>query len=539
MRNQKTAKGFTILSAAGMIVKILSLLYIPFLIMLIGHEGYGIYSAAYQIYTFIFVLTNSGVPIAISKLVSELVAVGNYKDAVKSFKISRLILITTGIVMALIMLVLARPLSNVTHYSKSYYSILALAPAILLTSSACAYRGYFQGRENMAPIAISQILEQIANSAFTLVFAWLLIKYGVEMGCVGGTLGTTIGAFVSAAYLVMYYKKHNKFPRSNNGKKYGYKRMSNKRILAKIISYGLPITICVGMTYAGNIVDLWNTKSRLLTTNIFTDAQASAMYGILVKYQQLLNVPIAIISALSAAVLPAISAAVARADRKDVKDKVTFSFKTCFLVALPSAVGFAILSRPIFVTIFGIKNSEGSNLLLLGSIVLVLTSIVQIQTTILQSIGKLYTATFYSFLGIVGKITANYFLISIPSINITGAVLGSMVGFAIPLILNHIVIQRSLRVKVNLFKISLKPLIASIAMGICVFVVSYAIKVGFGFISKGYFMYFMQTAVSVILGAFIYVYVLIINGGIRKKDLESLPGSFTRFIPKVLLNKVR
>lgn len=405
MKEQSTTKGFAILSAAGMMVKVLSLLYIPFLKGIISDEGYGVYGAAYSVYVFIYVITNSGIPIAISKLISELTAVKNYKDAVKSFKISRFILFLIGSFMTIIMIIFARSLSNAVNYEKAYLSILALAPAILFTSIASAYRGYFQGWGNMVPTAVSQVIEQVINTIFTLVFAALLIKYGIAAGCAGGTIGTSLGAFASSSYLILFYEKHKKIKVPKGYNNIEVKRYSTKQILKKIANYGIPITICVGMTYAGNLIDVGNTKARLMAGGL-NDAYASSLYGYLVKYQQLLNVPIAIVTSLAVAILPAISSAAALKDREQVRDKIKYAFKLCFLIAIPSAFGLAVLSEPIF---YMLKFGEGSFLMKYGSIVLILMSVMQIQTTILQSIGKLYTATIYSVIGIGFKILANIF----------------------------------------------------------------------------------------------------------------------------------
>ena len=153
-----------------------------------------------------------------------------------------------------------------------------------------------------------------------------------------------------------------------------------KKLMKKIINYGVPITICVGMTYAGNLVDVWNTKVRLMAGGL-SDVNSTILYGYLTKYQQLMNVPITIISSLSAAILPAISAAFAVKNNKRVRDNINYSFRLCFLIAIPCAVGFSVLSDPIFKLL---KFRGGSYIMAWGSVVLVLMSLMQIQTTILQ-----------------------------------------------------------------------------------------------------------------------------------------------------------
>lgn len=134
---------------------------------------------------------------------------------------------------------------------------------------------------------------------------------------------------------------------------------------------------------------LQNTKNRLLVAG-FSDSNATILYGTLVKYQQLLNVPIALITALSAAILPAIAGAVALNDKNDVKNGINYAFKICFLISIPCTIGLAVLNVPIFNLLFSSRYAGGASLMRIGSVVLILMSVVQIQTTILQSIGKLY-----------------------------------------------------------------------------------------------------------------------------------------------------
>lgn len=207
MKVQSVSRGFSVLAFAGITVKILSLLYIPFLLAIISDEGYGIYSAAYMVYVLIYAISNAGIPVAISKSVSELVAVGNYKDAIRSFKIARSFLLIIGIIMSIVMFLFASSLSKAIHFEKAYLAIVALSPTLLFTSVASSYRGYFQGRGNMTPTAISQIIEQVVNTIFTLVFAALLMRFGLVWACAGGTIGTSLGALFSAVFLVMYHKR--------------------------------------------------------------------------------------------------------------------------------------------------------------------------------------------------------------------------------------------------------------------------------------------------------------------------------------------
>ncbi|MDQ2085747.1 polysaccharide biosynthesis protein [Herbivorax sp. ANBcel31] len=534
MKKQSIAKGFAVLTIASMFVKILSVLYIPFLRGILGDEGYGIYGAAYQVYTFIYVIANSGIPVAISKTISELTYAGNYKDALRAFKIARSYLIGIGAVLAICMFVFAGPISRILHFEKSYLAILALSPTILITSISSAYRGYFQGRSNMTNTAVSQIIEQIANVIFTLLFAMLLMRYSLEAACAGGTIGTSMGALASMIFLGFVFYKKKKFIIPKDEVKKDVKGYTYKQLAKRIINYSIPITIAVGATYAGNLVDMANTKIRLMTGG-YIEAEATILYGFLTKYQQLMNVPISIVAALAAAVLPSLSGSIALNDKQQFQNKLRYSLRLCLFVVVPSAVGFSILSEQIYSFL---KFGDGFELMKYGAVVLVFMSLVQIQTTILQGAGRLYIATRNVVIGIIAKILINYFLISIPDINIYGAIIGSVVGFGIALLLNTISIKKHLNVNIYLLKNALKPLVSSIIMGGMVFIfykISYFL---FNLFIGDYFSNVIAVIISIIVGVVAYVFSMIIFKGITKKDLIEMPDRLKKFIPSKVYNRI-
>ncbi|NLD49542.1 MAG: polysaccharide biosynthesis protein [Clostridiaceae bacterium] len=534
MRKQSISKGFAVLSVAGIAVKILSILYIPFLRWIIGDEGYGIYGAAYQVYVFIYVIANSGIPVAISKSVSELVALENYKDAARVFKIARAYLIIIGVTLSVAMFAASGPLAGLVRFDKSFLAIAALSPTILFTSIGSAYRGYFQGRGNMTPTAVSQIVEQIVNVICTLLFAYLLIGRGIEAACAGGTVGTSMGALVSTAFLIYIFNKNRNTIVPEESRKKNINRFTYRQLAVKVLDYSIPITVCLAAQYAGNLVDLANTKARLLTAG-FSDANASIMYGYLTKYQQLMNVPISFVSALAAAVLPSLSGSMALRDREQTQHKIRYSVRLCFLLVIPSAVGFSVLSEPVYSLL---KFGAGSYLMLYGSVVLVLMAVVQIQTTILQGAGKLYRATVNVLIGIAAKVLLNYVLIAIPQLNINGAIIGSAAGFIIPLILNTAAIRKYVGVRTDMAKQVSKPLISSIVMGLAVLIVYKTVNVVVGLSGALYFSNALAVVLSVISGMLVYLMVMLKLKGINEEDLDALPERFKRIIPKKFLNRM-
>jgi stage V sporulation protein B len=536
LNKQSTTKGFAILSGAGFMVKIISLLYVPFLNKILGDQGYGVYASAYNIFVYMYVLTNAGIPVAISKMISELIAMGNYKDAVKTFKIARGLLLVLGIIMSLLMLVFAAPLANVTESAPAKLAIMALSPTILLTSILSAYRGYFQGRGNMTPTAISQVLEQIANTIFSLVFAALFVKYGIAAGSAGGTIGTSVGALIAVIYMINMYEKNKVFRVSKGYNKSTARVFTTKKLVKKLLSYSVPMTVCVGLQQSGLLIDLFLVKSRMAYSGI-DKAQVDILWGMLAKYTTLVGVPIAIVSALAVAILPSISSLVALRDKKAVREKINYAFRLCFLVAVPSAVGLAVLAKPIVYLIQ--YGPEVSKLLRYGSVVIILMAVVSIQTSILQGLGKLYLVTFYAVLGLMGKIIINYIFVAIPSFNILGAVLANGVSFAIPLVLNSRTINKVLRVKIKLSKHAIKPIIASGVMAIVAKLMYGNFDFILSFIKEGYFANALAVIISIGFAILTYFFTLVLIGGISKADLEVLPSKITKLIPSSILNRIR
>lgn len=533
LNRQSTTKGFAILSIAGLLVKILSILYVPFLRKILGDEGVGIYGAAYNVFVFMYIITNSGIPVAISKLVSELIAVENYQDAVKSFKMSRSLLSVVGLIMSLLMFILAEPLANSMNFPRAALAIKALSPTLVFTALLSSYRGYFQGRGNMTPTGVSQVVEQIFNIIFSLGFAYFLLKsFGLEEGVAGATVGTSVGAFAAVIILKVFYQKYRKFKVPSGYNPLKVKRYSNEKLFKKILNYSIPMTVCIGLQNLGLLIDPKIVKARLMDIG-YTQSLADVSYGWLYQYNTLIFVPITIIMALAAAILPSISGSAAVNDNESLEGKVNYSFRLCFMISIPAAAGLMSLSIPIF-RLLG-YNIDAAALMKYGAFILIFMAIVQIQTSILQGVGKLYSVTVYAVIGLIAKIIVNYIAIGKPNINIFGALIGNAICFFIPLILNYLTINKVLKVRISLIKHAIKPLIASFVMGIVAYLLQFNLDFTLSLINMGYFSNAIATIVSIAAAVFTYLYVLILTGGITRRDFDILPSKLLKFIPGFMI----
>lgn len=529
------SRGFLILSIAGLLTKVISVFYIPLLQRIIGLDGYGIYQNCYEVFLFFYAVTNLGTQPAIAKVVAELTALGKHNDAIRTLKIARALLALVGAVLTLFLMSCAFPIGRLIGNPAASYGILMLAPSIFVTSLLSSYRGYFQGINSMTSIAISQVLEQIINILISLTCAFFLVKISVEYGSAGGTIGTSVGALIACLYMVYIYTIR-KFEEDSVEAQGSNKRVRTKHIIKKLFKYGLPITLSAGLQNFGSLVDMVNVNSRLAAAG-FNMQQSQVLYGVLGRYKTLLSVPLIVITALGTTVLPAVSAAMALKNKKEVRIKATFAYKLTFLITIPAAVGLSLLGREVFELLYG--TDQGFDLMVIGSVVLVLMAVVQIQTVILQSMNKLYFVLGTFSIGIATKIIANYILVGITEINILGVVAGNFLWFAIPMLLNQRALKKALRTKIPFFRNLTKPLIASGLMGVVIYGMKMPIGIIIQIINGGTILRGITTMIMISVGSFVYVYSIILFKGIKKNDLDSISPRIFIMLPKFLRVKIK
>lgn len=241
-------------------------------------------------------------------------------------------------------------------------------------------------------------------------------------------------------------------------------------------------------------------------------------------------VPITIISALAVTVLPAVSKAVTLNDKKLTENRINFAYKISFIISIPAAVGLSVLSRPIYILL---KYNDGYNIMLVGSCIVIFMALFQIQISILQGIGRIYIVTFYSILGIIIKYTVNYILIAIPSINIYGAIIGSLLGFLVPVILNSIYVKVILKLKIRITTYIYKCIVSCTAMGLGAYIIYNILNFAIDIINRGYINNAISVSVAIIVGVITYVYSMILTKGITDEELDFLPVRIKKILKSI------
>lgn len=547
-KQQSIGKGFVVLSVSNILVKVISLFFVPIMRMLLGGAaGYAIFGASNEVFAFVYVLATAGLPVAISKLITELTAKNDPRAAERAFKLARSILFMIGLTLAILLAVFAKPIAGWMNAEESWAGILCISPTVLICSMLSSYKGYFQGKKNMTPTAVSQVVEQLVHVVVSVVMVLLLRPLGIVWAVAGASTGTAVGAFI--ALLLMYREsrkeKNQEYrqrlsvlrtggrdaleevlsPEAGNG---DVKRVTTKDLLRKIVFYSIPITLNAGIQYGGNMIDASILLGRLEAAG-FTQNISRSLYGDLLATRQLMNVPTSIISSLCVSVLPTLAALYALNDHRQITEKTNYGFRLCYMVAVPMVAAFAIFAQPIY-TLLG--YGANYNILMALSFSVLLQGTVHLQSSILQSVNRLFTATGFLGISVVLKAALNYILVGIPGLNVYGAVISTYVSYIIPFFLNQYVLNKKMRMRISVLDNLWRPCLAS------AFMIMLGMPAYFGLyhiLAMGLPVYAATLAaflVTAVLCVAVYAYVLAKIGGVTQFDLKNISPGLGRRWPK-------
>ena len=356
-----------------------------------GDKGNGIVSASYQIYALLLTISSIGVPNAISKLVSERVAIGDHKGAHRIFKIAFATFAVIGLVGTLMLFFGAHLIAvEWLQIPESEMTLVALSPAIFFVAIASVMRGYFNGRQQIKATARSQTLEQIFKTALTIILVEIVAiisNVSTEWMAAGATLATTLATMTGFGYLYLYYKVRRKEIAAEIKSTVNYKYERVRSIVKKIVLVSLPIALTAILSSVNKNIDSFTVVRSL--KEFLPDDVAVSQYGILGgKVDTLTSLPLSINVAFATALVPAISAAKAKKDKKTIKQKTTFSLLVSILIGLPCTVGMCIFAGPILELLYP-NASDGTVILQISSLTILFTILDQTINGALQGYGLL------------------------------------------------------------------------------------------------------------------------------------------------------
>ncbi len=510
-------EGAFILSAAGIIAKLMGFGYRIVLPRVIGGEGIGLYQLAYPIYTTLLVVSRSGIPVSLAKLISDRMTKGETKNAFKIFKIGRKLSIFIGIIIFLLMVFLAKPIIQFLNWDpRALYTVLAISPAVFFVSIMATYRGFFQGLQNMVPTAYSQIIEQFIRMTTMIVLVYLLIPYGIGFAAAGATFGAVTGSIAGLLVLLyIYSRKKDEIWNSIHTSK--IKKYNTLNIVKDIAVLGLPVTFGALVLPLMSLVDAIIVPQRLLAAGF---ENALELYGSLSGMALVLvNFPTIITISLAASLVPAISEAFALEDSGLIKRRTENALRLTILIGLPSSVGLFILAEPLTTVIF--DSAAAAIPLRVVSWGVLFITLQQTSSAILQGIGKTAIPAVNLFIGAILNGIINYILTGLPQFGIRGAALGTVVGFGTAAFLNLIFVKK--HTSFSIFKKSLifKPIISVLLMAIIV-------QQGFKFLLNITstiinYNYIFSTFLAVFIGVISYGFMLLLIREIKYSDLLLIP----------------
>ena len=526
--------GAAILAAGILVVKLIGMFYKIPLLNIIGEQGSADFGNAYNIYSVLLTISTAGLPVAVSKLVSEANALGRRNQVRRTFQLALALFLILGVLSFFVMFFGSERLAAMMNDSMAAPGIRALAPAVICVGCLSAFRGYAQGHGNMTPTAVSQIIEALCKLTVGLGLAFWLVNHGADAShaAAGAITGVTVGTIVALAYMLMNFL----VDRSREPQLSHDRPDEASTILKHLLMIAIPITISSSMVgivtvidtslvqgqlqrallenqdtwnLYGNFVDFTSLEEALSAwqaalpdgstvsmslldqyaaqaealrdqQSALTDLQSASLelhaaledisrtlYGNYSNALTIYNLPTSLMAAVTAAVIPAVSGALARRDRRGAGRITASALRISALAACPMAVGLFVLGEPIMALIFPNLNSElaGPLLSTLGLATLFVCMML-VCNSILQAHGFVSLPVIIMVAGGVVKIITNYNVVIQPSIGIYGAPMGNVLCFALCMALDLLLIARVIPRRPKYLQVFAKPLAASALMGL-------------------------------------------------------------------------
>ncbi len=529
MGGQKKKNNFVlqagILAAAGFIVKIISLIYRSPLLSIIGLEGNGYYSTAINIYTIILLISSYSIPSAISKLIAQKLAFKEYRNVQRIFQCALLYVLIVGGAAAVFTYVAAPFLMH--DSPNSVMALRVLAPTIFFSGFLGVLRGYFQAHGSMLHTSLSQILEQILNAVVSILAAYLLIgtvaNEGETMkavyGSAGSALGTGAGVVTALVFMLGMYLLNRKIinrrlihDRTGEVDSYG----EIFRLLFTIVT---PFILSTFIYNCSTVVNMEIYYKTMIDYKKMDSVGVHIDYGIFATQAvAVVNIPIAIASAMSSATIPGVSASFAKKEYKKTREQVAKAIRMTMLVSIPAAVGLMLLARPVMYFIFPQKEAldKASELLAMLAVTVILYGLSTLTNAVLQGIGKVNTPVIHSAIALVIQVIGLVTLLTLTDLNLYALACANIMYSLIMCILNQAAVRGRLGYRQEIVKTFIKPVIASLVMGAAAFGVYHGLYMVLP-VSR------IVLLIAIGVGASVYFVVILLIGGVDEKELKAFP----------------
>ena len=519
--NEKSAtllKGATILMIAGIISKIFGAIFRIPLTNMIGAEGQAYYSAAYPIYQLLIVIATAGFPVAISRMVSERIAHGDYINAHKSYSLAMKVSMVLGTVSFIIMFFGARAIAAFYANPGAEASMRAVAPALLFVPAVASLRGYYQGRQEMTPTAVTEVIEQLARVIAGLALAYMFYRTSLEKAAAGATFGASAGAIAALAVMGIIYTRDRK-NRNERMAASVIKEESDRQRLKELIYYIVPITIGSSIMPIMFNIDSAIVIRRLMATG-WDYVTAKKLFGLMGGFcDPIVNMPGIFVDAICISLMPAVTTAFTLKNKQDLDGHIRTGLKTMMIIAYPCTVGLIVLAKPILTMLYYKQYDEAVlavPTMQILAVTIVTLGIMRTFATSLQGIGKMMLPVWNLLIGAIVKAVVSYILLGISSININGAALGSVIAYVTAGLLNYRGLRKYADVSIDIKGVFIKPLAAALIMGAAT-IVSYRLL--YMITSSNT----VSTMLSVMIAVVVYFVTAFKTGAVTRDEIELIP----------------
>lgn len=499
--------GVLILSLSAVIVKIIGLIYKIPMLRLLGSEGMGYFNSAYEIYTLFLTVATTGLPVAMSVMISS----GEGGSAKRVFSVAIRIFLILGAVGSLVMLIFARPFALYLGEEGARSCIVAIAPTVLLICVLSAYRGYFQGLGKMLPTGVSQMIEALCKLVLGLLFAHIALNFGsdTEKTAAAAVLGITFGTAISLIYLVLskLFSKPDGSVRSD--------KRSGRHVAAELMRTAIPVTLSSAVISLSKVIDMTMILRRLQSMGK-SASEAFAAYGNYTTLAlPLFGVAPALVGAVAMPLIPALSRAVADGDRDEQKKVISDALRITAIIAMPISAGLTMFSEPILSLLFGGEteaiNASAPLLTVLGLSV-TLSCLITVGNAILQAYKSPAIPILSMAIGSVVKIALAYILIGIEPIGLMGAPISTLVCDLVINTVNFAFVGRKTPDMPHVFDVMLKPFLAA-----CVSVA--VARVAYNLSLPRFAMPRLVSIGAILLSALLYLLLALAFGAVKKSDI--------------------
>ena len=517
---------------ATAIVKLIGAFYKLPLNMAIGAEGYSYFTTAYDIYSVMLLSSTAGLPVAVSRMISQASTLEHYIRMRKIFRTALVMFAFMGALTSVLMIFGAKPLANVMNQPDAWISIACLGPCGILICLMSAYRGYFNGQGDMAPTSVTQVIEAFVKLVVGLALAFLLIRMTgkVALAAGGAILGVTMGSAIALVYMLAKFRPaYRSLPVTDEDPG------TTKDTVKELLTIAIPITIgSAGLQlltviesglYMDRLVHLMETgqyMSHMVEGTVTAQKAAATLKGLFNMTQTIFNMPCAFIIPIAVSVLPAVTSFLTLGDHAGVRETEESASRITGLLSLPCAVGLTVLARPIMALLGGYEGEQlelSAQFMAIQGITVFLYAIIQYTNALLQSHGYVNIPVINMLSSGVIRLVLVYVMVGNPNLGLMGAPLGAFIGYLLIAVLNLMAIRLKVEQKPKLLKNLLRPALPALVMGVAVFFCYRALVSVLGIDGSRVIL----AGAPIMVGVVVYFACVVLMKSITREDCMLLP----------------